>query len=133
MDVVPDADLASETESLASPSPRGPDSLGSSGALLTPSTMPVVGGAPVPESMQQRIHPRIAARAANLNPRGYPPNVVWQSGGLSQFAQQGNSEKGIGLVRALSNLTMLEVYIQAQPVKEGETPRCESVVGFDDE
>jgi len=119
-------------QSLASPSPRGSDSLGSSGALLTPSTMPVVG-ASVLQSMQQRIHPRIAARAANLNPRGYPPNVVWQSGGLSQFAQRGSSEKVIGLVRALSNLTMLEVYVQVQPVKEGELPRCESVVGLDDE
>lgn len=107
MDVVPDADLASESGSFASP--RGPDSQGSSGTLPSPWTMPVVG-ASVPEVMHC-IYQRIGARAANLNPRGYPPNVVWQSGGLTQSAQQESSEEAIGLVRALSDLAFLEVYV----------------------
>lgn len=28
---------------------------------------------------------------------------------------------------------MLEVFVQVQPLKEGEAPRCLSVVGFEDE
>jgi len=128
-------DVASKMESAGSSSnldqPRGTDSLGSSGALPSPWTMPVIG-ASVPEVMHC-IYQRIGARAANLNPRGYPPNVVWQSGGLSKFAQQGSNEEVIGLVRALSNLAFLEVYVQVMLVKEGDTPRCMSVVGFEDE
>ena len=39
----------------------------------------------------------------------------------------------IGLMRAVANLALLEVFIQVQPVKEGETPRCLSVVRFESE
>jgi hypothetical protein len=40
-----------------------------------------------------RIYDRIAACAANLDPRRHPPNVVWQSGALSMSEQQGSSDK----------------------------------------
>ena len=91
-----------------------------------------VAGASVPESMH-RIYNRIVACAANLNPRGYPPNVVWQSGALSISEQQGSSDEVVGLMRAVSNLAMLEVFVQVQPVKEDDIPRCLGVFGFKSE